>query len=234
MTTGIVYFLKIVSAFFLIYLIFYASYLFLSVVSGAWKLYYQDKMRRVKNELKHDFYFPVSILVPCYNEEVTILDSIESLLELNYRLYEIIVVDDGSTDDTAQRVIEYFHMKKVVRPIRKVIPCQDINAIYESNDLNVKLTLICKKNGGKGDALNMGINASRYPYYLCIDADSLLQKDSLERIVQPILENDDVIAVGGLVRASQGVEIENGEVKNIIYHGIQLLQCKLLNMIDLF
>ena len=86
--------------FFLIYLSIYASYLFLSVATGAYRLYQRDKMLDIKNELKHDFYFPVSILVPAYNEEVTILNSVRSLLNLDYRLYEVIVLDDGSKDRT--------------------------------------------------------------------------------------------------------------------------------------
>ena len=96
--------LRVVEIFFLLYLLVYASYLFLSVSTGAWRLYHLDRMRSVKNELKHTFYFPVSILVPAYNEEVTILDSVESLLRLDYRIYEIIVVDDGSRDSTSQEI----------------------------------------------------------------------------------------------------------------------------------
>jgi len=202
--------LKGAEIFFLIYLLLYASYLFLSVAVGAYRLYQQNRMRAVKNELKHDFYFPVSILVPAYNEEVTILDSITSLLKLDYRLYEIVVVDDGSKDRTTQVVMEHFNMRKVDKPIRRAVPCQDIEAVYEAVDTRVPLTLIRKKNGGKGDALNAGINASRYPYFICIDADSFLQKDSLERIVQPAMEDDDVVAVGGLVRVAQCLREENG------------------------
>lgn len=216
MRSFIVNFLNIVSAFFFLYLLFYASYLFLSIAVGAWKIYYQDRMRRIKNELKHEFYFPVSILVPAYNEEVTILDSIDSLMNLDYRLYEIIVVDDGSKDDTSQMLIDHFHMHKTSRPIRRVIRCQECEAVYEAPNTKVELTLIRKKNGGKGDALNMGINASKYPWFLCIDADSMLQRDSLERIVQPVLEDSNVIAVGGLIRAAQCVKMENGKVAS--YH----------------
>lgn len=169
-------------------------------------------MHRIKNELKHEFYFPVSILVPAYNEEVTILDSVQSLLDLNYQLYEIIVVDDGSEDHTSQVLIDHFHMQKINRPIRRVVPCQPQEAIYEAQGTRVKITLIRKKNGGKGDSLNMGINASKYPYFLCIDADSMLQKDSLERIVQPVMEDDHVVAVGGLIRIAQCVIMEEGDV----------------------
>ena len=203
--------LKLINWFFLIYLMIYATYLLLSVGVGAWDLYYANKMRAIKNEIKHDYYFPVSILVPAYNEEVTIVDSIESLLKLDYRLYEIIIVDDGSTDDTVAVLKKHFNMIKVNRPIRKKLACAQEKEIYEAAGLKVPVTLICKHNGGKGDALNMGINASSYPYFLCIDADSMLQADSLEKIVQPVMEQDNVVAVGGLVRAAQSLQIENGK-----------------------
>ncbi|MDE6984279.1 MAG: glycosyltransferase family 2 protein, partial [Lachnospiraceae bacterium] len=84
------HFLSGVAVFFLMYLIIYASYLFASVTVGAFRLFRLDRMSQIKNELKHEFYFPVSILVPAYNEEVTIIDSVESLLHLDYKLYEII------------------------------------------------------------------------------------------------------------------------------------------------
>ena len=210
-------FLDAMAVFFLIYLMVYASYLFLSVTVGAWRLYTTDRMRRIKNELKHDFYFPVSILVPAYNEEVTILDSIESLLKLDYRLYEIVIIDDGSKDRTRELLVEHFHMRKVARPIRLQLKCQPIREVYETTDTRVKVTLLRKLNGGKGDALNAGINASAYPYFVCIDADSFLQRDSLERIVQPVMENDDVVAVGGQVRVAQCIELDE-EGNTVAYH----------------
>ena len=216
MTTFVVLFLEIVGVFFFLYLGFYATYLFLSVTAGAWKLYTQNRMRRIKNELKHPFYFPVSVLVPAYNEEVTILDSVESLLNLDYKLYEIIVVDDGSKDDTSKVLIEHFDMRQVNRPVRRIIPTQPIEAMYEAPDTRVRLTLVRKENGGKGDALNAGINVSRFPYFLCLDADSMLQEDSLERIVQPVMEDDSVVAVGGLIRVAQCARLEEGSVRS--YH----------------
>ena len=216
MTSLIVSILHVINIFFLIYLLVYASYLFFFVLFCALNLYKTHQMRQIKNELKHQFYFPVSILVPAYNEEVTIVDSVCSLLNLDYRLYEIIVVDDGSTDNTTKALCEHFNMRKTNRPIHKKIACQPEEAIYEAVDTKVKLTLIRKKNGGKGDALNMGINASEFPYFICMDADSMLQKDSLERIVQPVMEDDNIVAVGGMIRVAQCVELEDGEVMS--YH----------------
>lgn len=199
-----------IGIFFLIYLLVYASYLFLSVTVGALRLYERNRMMQIKNELTHEFYFPVSILVPAYNEEVTILDSIKSLMHLDYKLYEIIIIDDGSKDNTSEVLVDYFQMKKVNRPIKMVLPCEEAEAIFEKSEGNIKLTLVRKKNGGKGDALNMGINISRFPYFACIDADSMLQKDSLERIAQPAMEDDCIVAVGGLIRVSQCIELNEG------------------------
>lgn len=209
-------FLRGVGTFFLLYLILYATYLFLSVLVGAWRLYQHDRMAQIRNELRHDYYVPISVLVPAYNEEVTIVDSVRSLMDLDYRLYEIIVIDDGSKDETAARLIEAFSMRRVERPVHLRLKCRPLKAVYEAPGTKVKLTLVHKENGGKGDSLNMGINVSRYPYFLCMDADSLLQKDSLEKIAQPVLEDDCVVAVGGLIRVAQCVEMENGEV--VGYH----------------
>lgn len=108
-------------------------------------------------------------------------------------------------------------MRRVHRPIRKRLRCEKEKEVYRADGLKVSVTLICKHNGGKGDALNMGINASAYPYFLCIDADSMLQKDSLEKIVQPVMEENNVVAVGGLVRASQSLMKHHRVFMNPIY-----------------
>lgn len=205
-------FLDFVGAFFILYLIGYTTFLFLAVAVGASELYASRRRNTLKNELREEYYVPVSIVVPAYNEEITICATIRSLLSLEYKLYEIIVVDDGSTDATSRIVIDTFGMKQINHPIRRQIHCQHEEFIYESAEHKVPLTLIRKKNGGKADSLNMGINAARYPYFICMDADSVLQYDSLEKIIHPVLENDHVVAVGGAVRPCNGAEIKNGRV----------------------
>lgn len=205
-------FLRYVGYFFVAYMVGYASFLFLSVTVGSATLYGSKRRCQLKNELDGRHYVPVSIIVPAHNESVTIETSVRSLTKLDYQTYEIIVVDDGSTDDTAKIMRDSFHMVRVNRPIRRLIAGQPIEAVYETTDSRVPITLIQKRNGGKADALNMGINASRYPYFLCIDADSVLQRDSLQKIVRPVLEDDQVVAVGGAVRPSNGAEIEDGVV----------------------
>lgn len=198
--------------FFILYLIIYASFLFFSVLTGSLELYRQKRMNRLKNELDDDYYIPVSILVPAHNEEITVVDTVRSLLGLDYPLYEIVVVDDGSGDRTAENLVEAFDMVKIARPIRRQISCQRETAVYEAQEGKVSLTLIVKKNGGKADALNMGINASRYPYFICMDADSVLQADSLKEIIKPVLEDDHVVACGGLVRISNSARLKGGKL----------------------
>ena len=205
-------FLLCVEFFFIIYLIGYSSFLFLSVAVGSSDLYASKRRNKLKNELGNDYYIPVSILVPAHNESVTIEATVRSLLALDYKLYEIIVVDDGSTDDTTEKLKEAFNMFKINRPVRRLIKCQPEEEIYETHAYKVPITLVKKKNGGKADALNMGINMSKYPYFRCMDADSVLQFDSLEKIVRPVLEDPNVVAVGGAMRPCNGAEIENGKV----------------------
>ncbi len=202
-----------IGIFYSLYLFAYATFLLVSVTIGASELYKSKQLNTLHNVISHDYYFPVSIVVPGYNEEVTICDTVHSLLNLDYRLYEIIVVDDGSKDNTSKLLIEEFKMNKVRRKIKKSIRCQDEEFIYESYAYKVPIVLIRKKNGGKADALNMGINASRYPYFVCMDADSMLQSDALERIVRPVLTDENLIACGGVIRIANGVVLENGKVK---------------------
>lgn len=209
-------FLNGVGVFFILYLIGYSTFLFLAVVIGSSTLYQTRQQVRLKNVLESNYYIPVTIIVPAYNEEVTVVDTVRSLLALDYNVYEIVVIDDGSGDKTSQALIDAFHMYPIRKPIRRQVDCQREEFIYIAMDQKVPITLVRKKNGGKADALNMGINISQYPYFICIDADSVLQYDSLREIVRPVLENDHVIAVGGSVRPCNGVKIENGRV--LEYH----------------
>ena len=207
-------FLDGVNIFFVIYMIGYSTFLFLAVVIGSSELYKKRQQEKLKNTLLQDYYIPISIIVPAYNEEVTVVETVQSLLALEYKLYEIIVVDDGSRDTTSAKLIEAFHMHPIRRPMQRKIDCQPAEYVYETAELKVPLTLIRKKNGGKADSLNMGINACRYPYFICMDADSVLQYNSLSRIVRPVIEQENVVAVGGVVRPANSVTLEKGRVIN--------------------
>ena len=214
---------------FVIYLIGYSVFLFLSVIIGATTLYKKKMQDRLMNKFTENYFIPISIVVPAYNEEVTVVQTVKSLLTLDYKLYEIVVVDDGSKDTTSKQLIDAYNMHPVRRPLHRSIECQPEEFIYESHEQKVPLTLIRKKNGGKADALNMGINASQYPYFICMDADSVLQYDSLRKLVVPVLEEGNIVAVGGTVRPSNDVELFEGKVKryqlpNNILACMQLLE----------
>lgn len=199
--------------FFVVYLVGYATFLFASVVVGGNEIFEGVKKRRLRNEIHHDYYVPISVIVPAYNEEVTIAETIRSLLNLDYRLYEIIVVNDGSKDETGSLVAETFRLRQVNRPIRRQLPCAELLSVWEdTGEYQARITLINKKNGGKADSINMGINAAKYPYFVCMDADSILQKDSLSQIAVPVLENRDVVAVGSMIRISNDCVFKNGEL----------------------
>ena len=228
-------FMDVVALIFISYMLLYTTFLFLYVLIGAVRLYEKNRMLKLKNEIKHEYYMPISIIMAAYNEEVTIVDSVKNLLNLDYKLFEIIIIDDGSTDKTVEKLLEAFPFVQINRPIHRKIMCKDALVIYETTIKNIKITLIQKENGGKGDALNLGINASSYPYFVTIDADSLLQRNSLEKIIQPVLADERVIAVGGMVRVAQCVEMVNGEVMDYrIPRNITVVGLQVMNMIANF
>lgn len=205
--------LAVFEIFFVVYLVGYATFLFVSVVVGGNEIFEGIKKKRLQNEIHHDYYVPISLIVPAYNEEVTITETIRSLLNLDYQIYEIIVVNDGSKDGTGELVAKTFGLRQVYRPIRRQLPCADQVSVWEGVGAGrVPITLINKENGGKADSINMGINASKYPYFVCMDADSILQRDSLAKIAVPVLENQNVVAVGSMIRISNDCVFDNGEL----------------------
>ncbi|HEL0163860.1 TPA: glycosyltransferase family 2 protein [Streptococcus equi subsp. zooepidemicus] len=206
---------------FLAFLIAYASFLLLSLIVGAIHLYERRQQAPVGGDVSLP---PVSILVPAYNEALTIIETVESLLMLDYDCYEIIVIDDGSTDHTAKLLKERFHLEAVTCSINQRIPTRPLKAVSQKQLKHIKLTLLEKANGGKGDSLNLGINAAQYDYFLCMDADSMLQEDSLKRIAKTAAKDPSVIAVGGMVKVSQGVALAAGRI--VDYHlPRQLISC---------
>ena len=159
---------------------------------------------------------PVSILVPCYNEEKTIVDNIESLLSIEYNKFEIVVINDGSNDNTLDTLRKAFDLKKLDNPYRKNIKTKEVIGTYLSSK-HPNLTVVDKENGGKADALNVGINICKYPLFTAIDADSILEKNSLIKVVRPFIDEPDrVVATGGVVRVVNGSKIHNGFIEDVL------------------
>ena len=155
---------------------------------------------------------PVALISPAYNEEKSIVQSVRSLLALEYASFEVIVVNDGSKDGTLKALIDAFDLKPISRANESRIEHQPIREIYGSR-LHPRLVVVDKENGGKADALNAGINVSRAPIFCSMDADSVLERDALLRAVKPFIDDPSrVIAVGGTVRLANGCRIDNGRV----------------------
>lgn len=157
---------------------------------------------------------PISILVPAFNEEATIAASIQSMLQLSYPEFEIIVINDGSKDATIEVLKDEFALIAIPEALCVRLHTKTIRAIYRSTKFP-NLHVIDKENGGKADSLNAGINLSRYPLFCGVDADSILQRDSLQRVVQPFLFDDGVVAAGGTVRLANGCEVSGGFLTKI-------------------
>ncbi len=173
-------------------------------------LRYADYRRYIHSENM----IPVSILVPAFNEEATIVDSVKNLLNLNYPEYEVIVINDGSKDETLKMLQEAFQIVLIERPYKRSLQTKEVRAVYCS-PLYANLLVVDKVNGGKADALNVGINMSRYPVFVSMDADSILEKQALIRIITPFLTDNKVIGVGGVVRIASGCVVENGDIKEV-------------------
>jgi cellulose synthase/poly-beta-1,6-N-acetylglucosamine synthase-like glycosyltransferase len=156
----------------------------------------------------------ISVLVPGYNEEATIAASVRSMLQLDYPDFEVIVINDGSKDATLEVLKREFALKPFPEAYRVALQVEPVRNIYRST-LHPNLRVIDKDNGGKADALNAGINAARHALFCGVDADSVLQRDSLRRIVRPFMEDRRIIACGGTVRIANGCRISQGYLESV-------------------
>ena len=197
-----------------------ALYGVLLILSIRWCHRY--KKRRVANPL--DFHNleslenlvpPVALIVPAYNEERVIVQSVRSLLSISYPRIEIVVVNDGSKDHTLEEMIRSFSLRlSEARPAGDLVT-QAVRGVYVSM-IEPRLIVVDKQNGGKSDALNAGINHCQSPYFLGMDADSLLEPDALTLALRAILEDPErVVAVGGVVRGVNGSIVDAGRVRRV-------------------
>lgn len=194
-----------------------SSYLYLAFLSvKELKAYLKRNSFENYEVLLSSEYAPfLSIIAPAYNEGLTIEENVKSLLSLNYNHYEVIVVNDGSKDNSIEILKATYDLVPLQLDKVGSIPTKTIKAVYQSqNPAFNKLIVVDKENGGKADALNVGINISKHPYVVCIDVDCILDKDALLKLVKPFMETNHkrVIATGGVVRIANQCIIKDGRL----------------------
>lgn len=206
--------------FFLFTVILFTLFSIMGYLSTRNSIHYRNK--NSFNDLSKVMASPlapsITIIAPAYNEGMTIVDNIRSLLSLRYVNYEVMVVNDGSKDDTLQKMIEAYDLIKIERKIDPNWKSKPIRGIYKSKLRSFsKLTVIDKENGGKSDALNTGMYLSENKYVGCIDVDCLLLPDALLHVVKSFYRRSEkrVIAVGGVIRVANSCIIEGGKLEEI-------------------
>ncbi|HKK15204.1 MAG TPA: glycosyltransferase [Gammaproteobacteria bacterium] len=211
---------------FFIFMVVTASvYLLLNAIAYHSLIKYMQ-VKRDEDDIQLSGYEPpITIIIPAYNESRTIVSSIRSLLQLYYSNFELIVVNDGSSDETLAVLKKEFDLVPFPEAYRKRLQTQEIRQVYISREKH-NLRVIDKDNGGKSDALNAGINISRCPLFCCVDADSILERYSLLRAVQPFIEEPSTIACGGTVRIANGCIVRGGHIfeKRIPRHPLAVFQ----------
>jgi cellulose synthase/poly-beta-1,6-N-acetylglucosamine synthase-like glycosyltransferase len=159
-------------------------------------------------------YKPMTLICPAYNEAAGVAASVNSLISLRYPEFQVVVVNDGSSDATLERLIAAFRLQPSHRVIRQLLPTREVRGVYESAYVP-NLVVVDKVNGGKADALNCGVNLARYPLVCCMDGDSLLENDALLRIARPFMDRPDMVASGGVVRPLNGCKVTPMGIRGI-------------------
>ena len=157
---------------------------------------------------------PVSILVPAHNEGPVIVPALHALLASHYVTFEVVVVNDGSTDDTLASIADAFGLVRTGRVPRSNVPSRAIKAVYTSS-VDERIVVVDKENGGKADALNAGLAYARYPLVCALDADTMLDPAALSRLVWELQSEPETIATGGIVRIVNGSTVIGGRLIDV-------------------
>lgn len=211
-TRFIRYFILFFNFFCMIYTLILSMIYFMQLIFSYFRVRKDNKRNPLSD---HEDYvdsenlLPVSLLIPAYNEQENIVENIHALMEIDYPTYELIVVNDGSTDSTHEKVVAAFELKKIEYAVKVSIPAGEIKNIYY-NPRYPKLIYVDKANGGKADSLNVGINVSVYPLFVCLDADSRIEKDAIIRLSTQFIKDTKTVVSGGFVRIANGSVVRNG------------------------
>jgi YaiO family outer membrane protein len=196
--------------YFLVLNSFYALLLLLSIPE-VWEQTRLAEDEDFQRLMQSDALPPITVLVPAYNESATIQASVTAILTLEYRNYEVVVVNDGSKDETLDRLRDAFDLYEIPRIYPETIATKPLRALYRSRSRS-RLLVVDKENGGKADSLNAAINASRFPLVIAVDADTLIEPDALLRLTRPFLLGRQIAAVGGTVRVANNCTVKDGRV----------------------
>jgi len=198
-----------------------SSYIILSIISTFEIIEYVKKNSFVdyKEILSSTISPSISIIAPAYNESLNIVENVRSLLSNHYVNYDVIIVNDGSKDDSLEKLIKAYDLVPINYLVNEQIYTQPLReGVFKStNPAFDKLLVVDKENGGKADALNMGLNISNSKYVACIDVDCLLLEDALLKMIKPFLEVTDVkvIATGGVIRIANSCLIKDGKLLDV-------------------
>ncbi len=177
---------------------------------------------------------PVSVIIAAYNEEESIVQSVLSMLDLNYPEKEVIVVDDGSTDGTLDRLIEHFRLKRMDLIFRECLKTGQPLGYYH-NPAFSQLIVMAVKHGGKSHALNSGINMARSPYFCTVDADSIIERDALLRLMAPVMQSrENVVVSGGIVNIANGCTPREGRLEKLALPSSWIEMCQIVEYIRTF
>ncbi len=233
--------MTIIHYFFLVFsLAAISSYVILALISTIETIEYVKKNSFVnyKEILTSSFSPSISIIAPAYNESLHIVENVRSILSSHYVNYDVIIVNDGSKDDSLSKLIEAYDLVQIDHYINEQIKTKPLrNGIYKStNPAFDKLTVIDKENGGKADALNTGLNVSKSKYVACIDVDCLLLEDALQKMIKPFLESTDVkvIAAGGVIRIANSCTVKDGKLLDVNFPKTWLEQGQILEYFRAF
>ncbi len=216
------------------------SYIILSIISGKETINYLKKKSFVnyKDILSSTMSPSITIIAPAYNESLNVVENVRSLLSNHYVNYDVIIVNDGSKDDSLEKLIEAYDLEKIDYIINEKIKTQPIRSgVFKSkNPAFEKLMVVDKENGGKADALNMGLNISTSKYVACIDVDCLLIEDALQKMIKPFLDvtNAQVIATGGVIRIANSCVIKGGKLIDVNLPNNLLIQSQILEYLRAF
>jgi cellulose synthase/poly-beta-1,6-N-acetylglucosamine synthase-like glycosyltransferase len=194
------------------FIVWNGSYFLLIILSFLHIRNYQREVASIdfRKIFRSSFFKPISVIVPAFNEEKTLPASLESALNLEYPEYEVIVVNDGSTDGTLRALAETFQLQRTAHDVDTRLESKPIRQVYTSRKFP-NLTVVDKENGGKADALNAGVNVSKYPLFCSIDADSMLERDCLLKVVRPFMTDARTVVAGGVIRILNGCKIVHGQ-----------------------